>query len=487
MLRNRRNHDGRTRAVLRLRATIAVCVVAVLLAACTSSLGAAPADPRANPFSTASFAVRANPYTFGQDPFWTTDGRVLSNEKDSSGTEQVYVSHLNGTAIRCLTCGQPGPNGFPQERAQGDWILFCSWRGQTSTFGAPCLGGIGSDLYVMRPDGTHVTRLTLPGGANEPAGVPYDNYHPYWSPDGREIAWTHVEYRDRSHGGTQWTMLTARFDPRPSRAPQLTRVVVVGPAGDHAYETQAWAPNGSGFLYTSLSSAGDRKTGWLNSELFFLRLRGGGASRQHPTAVHVTDGHPGWDEQAVFTPDAKNVIWMSSRGSPTWYQTVVTAAQQARYEPPFENDVAGPMFVLTVLDRSFHTDLYELDRSTHAIRRLTFQNRVVPEFSFDPQGTKLLWTTGDHSHTFIGTFGISSRRRASTRPTTDARWKDAPRHGKRLAPAPTAAMTTPAFKPANLPTVVTDGLVLLEAQLTELSRRLQDLPRGGSCCRPASG
>ena len=51
----------------------------------------------------------------------------------------------------CLTCGQAGPNGFPQERPEGDWILFCSFRGQTVTFGAPCLGGIGSDLYAVRP------------------------------------------------------------------------------------------------------------------------------------------------------------------------------------------------------------------------------------------------------------------------------------------------------------------------------------------------
>ena len=156
-LRSARHRPGRRVHAL----LVSLGVVGATLA------GAAPAGAAtgsgSNPYFTAPFTVRANSTTFGQDPSWTPDGRVLSNEADGTGTEQIDVSTVAGAHRHCLTCGQPGPNGFPQERPQGDWILFCSWRGSPVTFGAPCLGGVGTDLYVMRPDGSGVTRLTAPG------------------------------------------------------------------------------------------------------------------------------------------------------------------------------------------------------------------------------------------------------------------------------------------------------------------------------------
>jgi WD40 repeat protein len=435
-----------------------------------------------NPYFTAPFTVASNPYTFGQDPSWTPDGRVLSAEKSSSGVEQVYVSQLNGSQISCLTCDQPGPNGFPQERPQGDWILFCSFRGQKVTLGAPCLGGIGTDLYVMRPDGSHVTRLTVPGLPFEPAGDLYDNYHPAWSPDGRQIVWTHVDYRSQQQGGFQWTILVAGFTLDPTGAPRLGNVTVVAPGGDNAYETQVWAPDGSGFLYTSFSSDGNKAIGWLNSELYFMRLYGDGASLSHPQVSHLTDDNPGWDEQAVFTPDMKDVIWMSSRASPTWYQMVVTAAQQIGFDPPGENEVFAPMFLLTIADPNFHTDLYELDLSSHAIRRLTYLDSVVPEFYFDPGGTRVLWTEGTLQHTIVGTFALAPPAPPWPVVAPVPAWVGAPHPGNGLQPAPVRRANTRAMGAAGLPPVITSSLVLLESQLTELAHRLQGLPQGPACC-----
>jgi hypothetical protein len=485
----------------RLRVAITGLAVATLLGACSGTSSSTDRSRETNPYFTAAFHTRVNAYTFGQDPSWTADGRVLSNEKDPTGTAQVYVSQVNGSHTACLTCGQPGPNGFPQERPQGDWILFCSWRGQTVTFGAPCLGGVGTDLYAMRPDGSHVTRLTGPGVATDSAGVPYDNYHPYWSPDGHQIVWTHLDFVDQQRGGTHWTILVANFAVDGGGTPHLTDLTPVAPSGNTAYETQPWAPDGSGVLYTAFTSNGDKASGWLNTELYFLRLHGHGTTPAHPQPVHLTDNHPGWDEQAVFTPDMKDVIWMSSRGSPTWYQTVVTAAQQTGYAPPLENETAGPMFVLSILDPGFHTDLYELDLSTHAIRRLTNRNEVIPEFYFDPTGTRLLWTNGERTGTFLGTFSLASRPTSlASRPTSlasrptavsrpsgpVARWVGAPAHGDRTPPLPERPATI-VVNTTNLPTSVTESLALLETQLTALAHQLQGLPQGSSCCRPATG
>ena len=466
-------------------AKVAVCIVAATSLVATGCVGARPASlSAANPFFTNRFTATVNPYTFGQDPSWTADGRILSNESDRAGVPQIYVSRRSGADMTCLTCGQTGPNGFPQERPEGDWILFCSFRGQTVTFGAPCLGGIGSDLYAMRPDGSNLTRLTGPGTALEPGGTPYDNYHPYWSPDGHHIVWTHVALNARSQGGTQWTILLSTFAVDAHGTPHLTDVTDVGSAGDNAYETQVWAPDGSGVLYTSLSSDGNKRIGWLNSELYFMRLYGRGASPSHPQVTRLTDGNPGWDEQAVFTPDMKDVIWMSSRDTPTCIRRS-SAAQQARYDPPFENEVIGPFFVLTVLDPKFRTDLYELDLRTHAIRRLTDLNQVVPEFYFNPSGTELIWTTGEHSHTYVGRFSAATI--AAIRPPVppDPIWIDAPSHGDHTPPQPVRA-TSINLGHLTLPPQEIEAAALLEHQLADLAHLVQGLPGGGSCCQASS-
>src|SRR2546425_8037638 len=147
-------------------------LVFALIGACVLASWPALAEP--NRYFAAPFTVQTNPVTFGQAPSWTHDGRVLWTKPDGSGAEQVYVSELDGSRVTCLTCALPGPNRYPLEQPpKGDWILFCSWRGQTF-LDAPCFGGYGTNLYVMRADGTQVTRLTNVDGGPDPQ----DNYHP---------------------------------------------------------------------------------------------------------------------------------------------------------------------------------------------------------------------------------------------------------------------------------------------------------------------
>jgi Tol biopolymer transport system component len=272
----------------------------------------------------------------------------------------------------------------PAVRPQGDWILFHSWRGHRITLGSPGYGGLGSALWIMRPDGSHVAELTGTD-ASKGGGEGEDDYHAYWSPDGRHVVWAHLNWDfllDRGSG--RWDIRVADFVVHAG-VPALVNERVVRPANGHWYETQWWAPDGSGFLYTETYGTA------MNTELFFCRLTAAGC-----TVTRLTD-NPGWDEQAIFTPDGKNVIWMSSRDHPGVFNTFSTLAQDAGlttdedylltlpvFEAAFEQPVAAEA-----------TDLYELNLASGAVRRLTTDGDdgwVTPEFTWDPTHRFLLWT-----------------------------------------------------------------------------------------------
>ncbi len=414
--------------------------VALALAAGTAAAaGAAPATAMVpGPYFSAHFSVTQNSYTFGQDPAWTNRGDVLSQELDRSGILQVYRSKLNGSARHCVTCGKTrGPNGFAAERPQGGWILFCSYGAQPEHLGMPCLGGYGGDLYAMRSDGADVTRLTRRNDPNDGAvysdkvGTPYDNYHPYWSPDGRQIVWTRQEAYPLSKGGARWQIMLANFIAPARGKSHLANIRVVGPAFG-IYETQHWAPDGSGFLFTSfgprMSPYQATAPGWMHQQLYFMRLYGRGASPAHPRVTQLSDNTPAYQEQAAFTPDMRDVIFMSNRNSSSgsWYDEVIAAGQRTGFDAPDPGSTGTVQFLADFSDPRFRSDLFMVDVRTHDLRQLTDFHNVVPEVNWNDSGTKLLWS---------GVVGAPNRN-FITRVASFPSITHAERRGNRAVPAP---------------------------------------------------
>jgi Tol biopolymer transport system component len=375
------------------------------------------------PYFGAAFTIKKNGYAFGQAASWSRSGKVLSGQLDRAGISQIYRSNLNGSDQLCLTCKSvEGPSAFPQERPQGDWIMFDSYGQQPVHTGNPGFGGYGSDLYVMREDGSHPYRLTTNSDPNDglpytsSSGVPYDNFHAYWSPNGDQIAWTHTEANPLSDGGQAWEMMVGDFAVEGG-VPSLQNVRVVGkPYG--VYETQPWAPDGSGFLF---SAAGGLRwpfqstdPGWGHMELYFMRLYGQGASLSRPKVTQISDDTPAYNEQAIFTPDMKTVIMMSNRSKPqtSWYDLIVSAAMRTGFDALDTGSTQTLQFLSDFIGPDFGSDLFAVDVRTKAIRQLTnFPNGVVPEFYWNHDYSKIIVGVGTKGAneatipTWIGQFG----------------------------------------------------------------------------------
>ena len=186
----------------------------------------------------------------------------------------------------CLTCGLDGPNQVPVARPGGDWILFHSWNGHGVRVAGPGFGGIGSDVWVMSRDGAQRTNLTRAASStttSTPTGRPTG---------GSSSGPRSTGIRTKAANGKS-DVRVARFDPNGPTGRGWWTSTSVRPGNGHWYETQWWAPDGSGFLYTETYDEA------VNPELFFCRLRDPARGDCRPRAPHH---NPAWDEQAIFTP-----------------------------------------------------------------------------------------------------------------------------------------------------------------------------------------
>ena len=110
-------------------------------------------------------------------PDWSPDGSLIAFA--SFGTTGIAVMRPDGSGFRQLTQGAFNEL-YPSWTPEGRRIAFESDRDGTY------------EIWVMNADGSSRTRLTsgsrfvcAPGGCSIP------RFHPSWSPDGRQIAFTH--------------------------------------------------------------------------------------------------------------------------------------------------------------------------------------------------------------------------------------------------------------------------------------------------------
>jgi hypothetical protein len=379
---------------------------AALSHAMASGHSTAGGNSAAIDYSTAPFTETVNSYAFGQAPVFMPSGDEVLFGKDfkTGDGNQIYSADFpSGADLKCLTCTGPDDsvsnvNGVPAIRPQGDWVVFSSWRGRRITVGSPGYGGIGSALWVMHPDGTDQTQVTETqpqfGTGNTTSTSPatfgadegYDDYHAYWSPNGKMIEWAHFDGNIPTGGVGKWDVELGNFEVVDGK-PEITDIRVVRPANGHWYETQWWAPDNSGFLYTETTNGADIP------HLFFCKL----VDDDNACQVTQLTSDPSWDEQALFTPDMKDVIFMSSRSQPGLFNEWAQAAQLLGLPNNFDWLLILPLFEAGYLQPVAQetTDLYEIDLATMKVRQLTTDGSdgwVTPEFTWDPTNRFLMWT-----------------------------------------------------------------------------------------------
>jgi TolB protein len=109
---------------------------------------------------------RRVPHTdYGELPSWSPDGKRIAFSNNLSGEGRMYIVDVDGS--RLVDLSSVGEGKMVAWSPDGRSILFASERDHSDGY---------REIYVMRPDGSGVRRLTR-ARAETPA----------WSPDGRYI------------------------------------------------------------------------------------------------------------------------------------------------------------------------------------------------------------------------------------------------------------------------------------------------------------
>ena len=209
---------------------------------------------------------------------WSPDGKQIAY----AGEGSIWVVSASGGAPRRLTNAAAG-GGDPRQATDrgprwspdGRWILFQSGR-----------RGVNS-LLVVSADGSTTSFLT---SAKEEAEAPR------WSPNGDEIVYV---TREKEYFSGRINLLKFNTHAgQPIGEPVVLYTSPVDRGGGWAIRGAVWSPDGK-TLATALQNSG-----W--NHLYLLSPKGGEPKQ-------ITDGSFE-DEDPTFSPDGKNISFISNRG-----------------------------------------------------------------------------------------------------------------------------------------------------------------------------
>jgi len=199
------------------------------------------------------------------------------------GSYELFLVRPDGSNLTRLT-SSPGYDAEAVYSHDGKTILFTSSRDNDL------------ELYTMRPDGTDVRRLTHHVGYDGGA---------FFSPGDSLICWR-ADHRDDSAGQADFQALLAQDLIRPAR---LELFVMRADGSNQKQVTNLgganfcpfFTPDASGIIFSSNHHAKDGR----EFDLFLVNLADGKV--EQITFTPEFDGFP------MFSPDGKRLAWCSNR------------------------------------------------------------------------------------------------------------------------------------------------------------------------------
>lgn len=195
-------------------------------------------------------------------PTWSPDGSRIAFVSDRDGDPDIWVMNSDGSDLVNIT-NDDAQDHSPAWSPDGAWIAFASVR-----------DSLYWELYVMRPDGSDVQRLTWWEDASD--------LSPAWSPDGTRLAF--ASKRDGN-----WEIYT--MDRDGSNLMRLTD----HPADD---TNPAWSPDGGRIAFAST------RDGY--AEIYVIPIVGG-------EAINISNAPFSSEHGPTWSPDGGRIAFYSDR------------------------------------------------------------------------------------------------------------------------------------------------------------------------------
>jgi Tol biopolymer transport system component len=264
------------------------------------------------------------------------------------------------------TAAQPAEPNSGSLLARNGELVFSSIRAKNGPV----------DLYLMRPDGSKLRRITR-GPAQE--------RYPKWSPDGRRLAFISDRTKPRNEGASEIYVMNANG----SGLRRVTR--------DRWVDDQiAWAPDGKRFVFSS-----SRGSGYFS--LWVMNANGSGGRR-----LTREGGVPAW------SPDGKTIVF--SRYNPgagtsgideLWLINPDGSNERQLTFPPQHEEISSlnghdsmpvwsPDGTQLAFARQYRgrTDIYLIGADGTGMRRLTSDTGFHIWPAWSPDGKRIAYVRG---------------------------------------------------------------------------------------------
>lgn len=237
---------------------------------------------------------------------------------ERTAATEVFVMQPDGFAVRCVTCqmGLPKAGGFvgqPAWHPDGKHLVIQVENANSKHNRFNHMSwGVDADLWLIGLDGKRAERIW----ASAPR---HAALHPHFSDDGRWIVFAERNPTPRVTRRVfhPWAALDGQ-NPWDGWSIHVA-TVDIGASGERILANhRRFAPNGSGFYEThSISTEG---------RIVYSFTKGGApyvddifeTDREGREIRHLIDGPAFWDEHGAFSPNGRNLAFISSRADPTW-------------------------------------------------------------------------------------------------------------------------------------------------------------------------